>query len=93
MTFAALESVYRAKLWGALSWLLKIMVTLAPAGTLIEDLSKAIFWAVRLIVTGAAAVDEAAGAVVEGGTNVVAVELEAQAPKINITATKIKTNK
>ena len=31
---------------------MKLIVTLAPAGTVIVLLSKAIFWAVRLIVTG-----------------------------------------
>jgi hypothetical protein len=38
------ESVYAAKLWGIpLSWLLKLIVTLPPAGTVSVLLSKAMF--------------------------------------------------
>lgn len=43
----AVGSVYTAKLRGMLwSWLLKVTVTCAPAGTVIELLSNARFWAV-----------------------------------------------
>ena len=47
----ALEFVYNAKLWGALSLLSKFIVTFAPAGTVIVPLSNAIFCAMRFIVT------------------------------------------
>ena len=53
----ALESLYRAKLCGTLSLFWKLMVTLAPAGTVMVLILKAIFCAVRSMVTGCPAVD------------------------------------
>ena len=50
--FGALESLYRAKLCGTLSLFWKLMVTLAPAGTVMVPMLNAMFCAVRSIVTG-----------------------------------------
>jgi hypothetical protein len=50
MVVAAVESVYAAKLWGALSLLTKLMVTSAKAGTVIILGLKAKPWAVKSIV-------------------------------------------
>ena len=47
----ALEFVYSAKLCGTLSWLSKFIVTLAPAGTVIVLLLKAMLSAIRSIMT------------------------------------------
>lgn len=68
MDVVADESVYRAKLCGTLSLFTKLIVTLAPAGTVMVLLSKEIFCAVRSMVTACAeeaAVDEAPVLVLE----------------------------
>jgi len=49
----ALEFVKREKLCGTESWLLKLIVTLAPAETVIVLILKDMFFAIKLIVTGA----------------------------------------